>query len=247
MTKATITMTNDAARLVFGRLPLFAATDDTRPVLTGVQINVAVDEGKARVVGAAADGFHLGVQSVPCELEGNAPSALIPAAVLKRIAGMLPRRFMPDEKVQIEIAGDEFTVRFWDREGQPLAMSGKCIVGTFPNYNNLIPEWKSDGSMGAVAVSPALQQTVIRAAGIGQEAPILRWHISGPTQPVVCFVKHSDYPPFIAVVMPMYVVGSEREELDEGFRTSIGSVVVSETPSLPEAAKKPRRSRKAAA
>ena len=242
----TIKLTVEAARVVFGRIPIFASPDDTRPVLKGVQIDAVqgTDDGGTFIVAASADGFHLGVQRVPCEASG-AGSALIPAVALKRIEAMLPRRFMPDEAVTIDFDDKSFTVAFTNKEGDHLSVGGSLIQGTFPEYRNLIPQWEAKDSAGVIAIAPALLKNVLAAARIGQSSPILRWFYRKSHDPAICIVNHETFPPFVAVVMPMYVFGTDAEVVQESFDSAISSVLVpqkaEETPAKPQRARKPRR------
>ena len=240
----TIKLTVDAARVVFGRLPIFASALDGRPALNGVQVDIVREgEGGAFIVAAAADGFHLGVQRVPCEVSGDG-SALFPSVALKRIASMLPRRFMPDEAVTIDFDDKAFSVAFTNKEGDQLSVGGALIQGTFPEYRNLIPQWTAEDAAGVIAIAPALMRNVIAAARIGQSAPILRWFYKKPHDPAICIVNHETYPPFVAVVMPMFVVGTDTEVVQESFESAIASVLVPKPesePAKPQRARKPRR------
>jgi len=127
------------------RVAFAAATDETRPVLSGVLLTVQGDE----LTLAAADGFRLAVSTVPLAEpmpesaeEPTALKLLIPARALTELA-----RVVPDGEEMVEIAAtpSQNQVMFQ----YPAADSGKSpsvllvsrlIEGAFPDYQRIIPQ-----------------------------------------------------------------------------------------------------------
>jgi DNA polymerase-3 subunit beta len=125
-----------------------AATDDSRPVLTGVDL---VMEGDQLTL-AAADGFRLSVRYV--QLETAAPErveVIIPARALIEL-----NRLLPDEAEPIELMLNATRTQALFRL-KNAEMVAQLIQGTFPNYNQLIPD--DHTSKAIVDVAEFLRET----------------------------------------------------------------------------------------
>jgi len=108
-----------------------AATEESRPVLTGVD---AEFEGEKLTL-AAADGFRLAVQTLPLAQPVAARTAvIIPARSLAELNRLLGGQ---EEPVEITINPQRSQVLF---RLQDVEMVSQLIQGTFPNYNQLIPQ-----------------------------------------------------------------------------------------------------------
>lgn len=129
-----------------------AATDDSRPVLTGVVL--ATRDGQR--AWAAADGFRLHVLGEP----NGEPGIVIPARSLRMLTAMLAG----SEPVAIE-TGDGMGQRLratWDGH----EFTTLTIAGTFPNYAALIPDeslatWELDAGalLHAVRIAAGFAET----------------------------------------------------------------------------------------
>jgi len=121
----------DALRLAIGQVVFAAATEDSRPVLTGVQADFA--EGGLTL--AAADGFRLAVHKtvLPTPLAEDM-SLIIPAKSLMELNRLLSDQ---EEAVDITINSGRSQILF-NLKG--VQMVSQLISGTFPNYNQLIPQ-----------------------------------------------------------------------------------------------------------
>ena len=111
-----------------------AAVEDSRPVLTGVKTEIEGDDFKL----AAADGFRLAVYSgkIAEALEDNL-DFLMPARALNEISRLLPQQ---NERIDFEVdKSDENQARAMFRIDSVEVVS-MLIQGSFPNYNQLIPE-----------------------------------------------------------------------------------------------------------
>ena len=118
-------------REAINRVAFAAATEDSRPVLTGVKTEISGDEFKF----AAADGFRLAVYSGKlAEPPSEDIEFLIPARVLNEINRLLGTQ----QKVV------EFTVTPSSNQAlfrvEDVEIVSSLIAGNFPNYNQLIPQ-----------------------------------------------------------------------------------------------------------
>jgi DNA polymerase-3 subunit beta len=127
-----------------------AATDDSRPVLTGVDLVVEGDT----VTLAAADGFRLAVRRM--QLKKKAPErqeVIVPAKALAELNRLLQDQ---EDPVVMTFNANKTQVLFKLKDVELVA---QLIQGTFPDYSRLIPkEW---GSRAVVEVRDFLQETKI--------------------------------------------------------------------------------------
>ncbi|MEK7281446.1 MAG: DNA polymerase III subunit beta [Chloroflexota bacterium] len=109
---------------------LAAATDDTRPVLTGVQ---AEFEGDTLTL-AAADGFRLAVRSLPLSSPvAKKVAVIIPSRSLAELARLLDNQ---EEPVAFTANPQRGQARFSLKN---VELVTQLIQGSFPNYSQLIP------------------------------------------------------------------------------------------------------------
>ena len=108
-----------------------AATEDTRPVLTGVH---AEFEGSNLTL-AAADGFRLAVYkaSLLSPVEGKT-GIIIPAKALSELSRLLSEQ---EESVEITVSPTKSQILFRLKNAE---LVSQLIQGTFPNYSQLIPQ-----------------------------------------------------------------------------------------------------------
>ena len=134
------TLTLDAAALgdAIRSVAVAASTDETRPVLTGVQLSV---QGEY-VTFAAADAFRLSIRKVLLDEErGQEQPVIIPARALHQLAGMLPKTVKGGSapQVAIKVTNNRSQVLFTWGDGAAL-FSSSTIEGTFPNFAAIIPK-----------------------------------------------------------------------------------------------------------
>ncbi len=125
-----------------------AATDDSRPVLTGVDVVMDGDQ----LTLAAADGFRLSVR----HLQLGTPVAervevIIPARALIELNRLLPEETEPVE-VTLNATRTQALFRLKNVE-----LVAQLIQGTFPNYSQLIPDEHT--SKAVVDVAEFLRET----------------------------------------------------------------------------------------
>ena len=116
------------------RVAFAAATEESRPVLTGVEIKL----NESKFTMAAADGFRLAVQNgtllkpVPEEV-----SVIVPARTMNELNRLIGDR---EEPVEILMTPERGQVMFRVRGGDTVEIVSQLLQGTFPNYEQLIPQ-----------------------------------------------------------------------------------------------------------
>jgi DNA polymerase-3 subunit beta len=130
----------EALRLAINQVVFAVASEDTRPVLTGVCAEL---EGETLTL-AAADGFRLAVHKAPLAtpVEGRI-EVIIPGRALVELSRLLADQ---EEPVEIAIGHNKSQVLFrlkGVRLGEStglVEMVSQLLPGTFPNYKQLIPQ-----------------------------------------------------------------------------------------------------------
>lgn len=121
----------DLLKEMIEQVAFVAATDDTRPVLTGVQC--IFSDGELTM--AAADSFRLALRSGDLEVAGDvAFSVIIPARTLMELGRILPTE---SEKVSITVTPNRSQVVF---QTPDLHVVSRLIEGAFPNVKQLVPK-----------------------------------------------------------------------------------------------------------
>jgi len=138
----------EALRQGISQVVFAAATEESRPVLTGVD---AKFEGST-VTLAAADGFRLAVCKMPlAEAVSKATEIIIPARTLAEL-----NRLIAEQEEPVEITANP-------EKGQALfklkniELVSQLIQGTFPNYSQLIPQ--SHTTKATIGVAEFLRAT----------------------------------------------------------------------------------------
>ena len=127
-----------------------AATDDSRPVLTGVHTLME----DAELTFAAADGFRLSVYHLPLpKAVSERTEIIIPARALNEVNRLLSDE---EEPVQMTLNANKTQVLFRLKN---VELVSQLIQGTFPNYSQLIPQGHT--SKAVVSVADFLRETRI--------------------------------------------------------------------------------------
>ena len=135
-------------RLAINQVVFAAASEESRPVLTGVH---AEFEGEQLTL-AAADGFRLAVRKVPLAKHVDTKIAIIiPARSLNELTRLISEQEEPLE-LTVNAQKSQVMLRLRDVE-----MVSQLIQGTFPNYSQLIP--KSHTTRAVVKLSEFLRAT----------------------------------------------------------------------------------------
>lgn len=159
----TLTLAPGTLRKAIQQVQFAAATDDTRPVLTGIH---TLAEGNVLTL-AAADGFRLAVHHLPLDQDvAEKVEVIIPARALREVERLLAE---DDEPVEMAINAGRSQVLFRMKNVEVVAT---LIQGTFPNYSQLIPQ--SYASRAEIDMKQFLQETRIAAIFARDGAGIVR-------------------------------------------------------------------------
>ena len=140
-----------------------AATDDSRPVLTGVDTKF---EGKLLTL-AASDGFRLSVYKLPLEeAVSEATEIVVPARALAEVNRLLGEE---EDPVTLRTNAAKTQVLFQLKNAELVA---QLIQGTFPNFNQLIPA--SYSSRAITDVGEFLRETRIASVFARDGSGIVR-------------------------------------------------------------------------
>lgn len=119
-----------ALRKAIERVEFAAASDDSRPVLTGVHVR---SEG-TKLTFASADGFRLAVADIELARAPEEPiEVVVPARALREVSRLLGDAA---ETVEMRLNSQKTQVQFTLTDVELVA---QLIQGTFPNYSQLIP------------------------------------------------------------------------------------------------------------
>ena len=117
-------------RMMIDQVVFAAATDESRPILTGVLVQLNEDN----LIMAAADGFRLSVKSATINQNlGEMMEVIIPARALMELSRVSADQEQP---VSVVIIPDRKQILF-HLEGIDLV--SQMIEGKFPDYNQIIP------------------------------------------------------------------------------------------------------------
>jgi DNA polymerase-3 subunit beta len=159
----TLTLAPETLRRAITQVQFAAATDDTRPVLTGIH---TLAEGDTLTL-AAADGFRLAVHHLPLDQEvAEKVEVIIPARALREVERLIGEQNEPVE-MSINAARSQIMFRM-----QSVELVATLIQGTFPNYSQLIPA--SYNTRAEIDMKQFLQETRIAAIFARDGAGIVR-------------------------------------------------------------------------
>jgi DNA polymerase-3 subunit beta len=126
---AIASINSKTLKQLIGRVAFAAARDESRPILTGVSMELS---GK-RLTMAAADGFRLSVESVDLDQEVDCEPVIEPARALLELSRLLG----DDDEVQIGLNDTGSAVIF---ELPGMVVYSQVIDGKFPEYRPIIPK-----------------------------------------------------------------------------------------------------------
>jgi DNA polymerase-3 subunit beta len=127
----SLTIDPVSLRTAINQVEFAAASDDTRPVLTGIHFL----REKRDLTLAAADGFRLAVHTLSLEKEASERSeVIIPARAMREV-----NRLLADEEEPIEMTINTSRSQVLFRL-KNVELVAQLIQGTFPNYSQLIPQ-----------------------------------------------------------------------------------------------------------
>ena len=156
-------------KAAIGRVAFAAATEESRPVLTGVEVKLR--EGSFTM--AAADGFRLAVQHGSLvQPVGEEMSVIIPARTLNELNRLLGDQNEPVEMMMTPARGQ---VMFRLQGAESVEMVSQLLQGSFPNYDQLIPQ---SYTTRAILDSPAMLRATRTASIFARDGSnIIRMHV----------------------------------------------------------------------
>ncbi len=165
--RPTTRVAQDVLRKALNETTFAAASDEARPILTGV---LARFEGNQLTL-AAADNYRIAVKTIPILDAVPETSVVIPARALNELARVLSDT---NDAVEIVLAGGRNQVLF-HLEGVDLV--SRLIDGQFPNYQQVVPK---EHTTRAVLDREELLRAVRPAALIAHEsANIVKFQVGG--------------------------------------------------------------------
>ncbi|MBI5035601.1 MAG: DNA polymerase III subunit beta [Chloroflexi bacterium] len=129
---------------IFSRVCFAAATDESRPVLTGIGIHIKRNGKEAIVRFSAADGFRLAVLDRLEQVEWSKGfkekefNTILPAAAFGYALAAIPKGDSEDPVVTVHFGANNSQVHFVDENGN--ALIAQTIDGTFPDVSKIIPD-----------------------------------------------------------------------------------------------------------
>ena len=201
---ASVKIPADTFKGALERVVFAAATDDSRPVLTGVKVELTKDSFTL----AAADGFRLAVESGKLdETVSEDVGVIVPAKTLAEV-----ERLLSDGSTTITFSVDS-NGRSAKFNLDTSEVVTALVQGTFPDYEKLIPT--SYGTKATIDLSKMVQAT--RAASIFARdgSGIIR---------VIVSPNGDDSKGAVKIISRAEEVGSNENELDasvEGDETKV--------------------------
>ena len=153
------------------RVAFAAATEESRPVLTGVELKIEGNDFSL----AAADGFRLAVQKdkLTEPIDGNI-EVIIPARTMNEL-----NRLVSDDSEEIEVVMTPTRGQILFRSGD-IEIVSQLLQGNFPNYQQLLPE---EHSTRSIFDTNALQRAVRSASIFARDGSnIVRMQLVPPSE-----------------------------------------------------------------
>lgn len=156
----------EALRSAISQVAFAAATDETRPILTGVLLKFE----DTKLTLAAADGYRLSVRSIA--LPNSIPdpfSIIVPARALVELVRISSEQ---EEPIHISVTPTRNQVLFRLTD---IVLVSQLIDGNFPDFRQIIPrEWTTHTVVDTAALLKACKAALIFAR---EAAHITRLHI----------------------------------------------------------------------
>ena len=164
----TVQIEADALRQSINRVAFAAATEDSRPVLTGVSAEIE----DSTLTLAAADGFRLSVDKTALtgEVEEKI-TVIIPARALQEVNRLIGEA---QEPVVLTVNQAKSQVLF---KMDGVRLTSQLIQGSFPNYSQLIP--MEHATRTVVDVEDFLRATRAAAIFARDASGIVRLQVGG--------------------------------------------------------------------
>tara|TARA_B100000530_G_C15923905_1_gene474249 strand:+ start:375 stop:1508 length:1134 start_codon:yes stop_codon:yes gene_type:complete len=135
----TISVPSAALKRSLGRVAIVSATDDSRPVLMGVKVEI----DKSGITLAAADGFRLAVDRVEISsTEDLDSSAIVPGKTMLELERLIDDSNQSTIQISISEASNQILFNL-----ENIQVVSQLIQGQFPDYEKLIPNSSSTQSL----------------------------------------------------------------------------------------------------
>jgi DNA polymerase-3 subunit beta len=131
--RPTTRIAQDVLKQALEETAFAAATDEARPILTGVLWRFDGDS----VTFAAADNYRIAVKTIPILDPVSEMSVVIPARALTELMRILGET---DEPIDVILAQSRNQVLFHLQGDQPIDLVSRLIDGQFPNYQSVLPK-----------------------------------------------------------------------------------------------------------
>jgi DNA polymerase III subunit beta len=169
--RPTTRIAQNVLRRALAETAFAAASDEARPILTGV---LARFEGDQLTL-AAADNYRIAVKTIPILDAVPETSVVVPARALNELARILAD---VDDPVEVVLAGGRNQILF-HLDGIDLV--SRLIDGQFPNYQQVVPQ---SHTTRAILDREELLRAVRPAALIAHEsANIVKLQVNTETEP----------------------------------------------------------------
>lgn len=182
----------------------YAASDDSRPALAGVNI----ETGTNRVRFVAADGFALIATEMPASDTVPGDNVILRVDDLKRLDKTMPTKIADLARTSVRFTIEDHTVRVGITSGVPAVevteLTMLPIEVSFVKYHQLIPQ-PSEEHIGEIAVSATLLRLVADAGKLSDGQRAIRLFVpKSKSVPITAVLLDGDTETVI-VVMPMFV------------------------------------------
>jgi DNA polymerase-3 subunit beta len=156
----------DELQQMVDRVAFAAATDESRPVLTGVQAEL----GPEVFTFAAADSYRLSVCSMPLE---RGPETLMSVIIPARALQELRRIASEETTVEVRVAPNRNQIFF---HLDSVDLVSQLVEGAFPDYKQIIPQ--SYSTRTVVSTGEFLKAVRIAAIFARDAANICQLHVA---------------------------------------------------------------------
>ena len=148
-----------------------AASDESRPVLTGIRMLIA----GSRLTMATSDGYRLSVYETELDRPAQRDvGVIVPADAMSEV-----RRLCAGQSEPVALAVSESSNQLLFKTASA-ELVAQMLQGEFPEYRNLIPdEWETMVEMDLAAINRAVQSAAVFARDGSSN---VRMEISGPAE-----------------------------------------------------------------
>ncbi|MFC1656387.1 DNA polymerase III subunit beta [Patescibacteria group bacterium] len=113
------------------KIIIACATDESRPVLSGVLFNCI--ENKLKLV--TTDSYRLAEQTLGLANKLDLPKVIVPNKTMQEVYRIIGSHLSSKDKVQINVAENQILFKF----GNDIEVSSRLIEGVFPSYEQIVP------------------------------------------------------------------------------------------------------------